>query len=67
MNWKFDFPQWSIYPQHKSSACPHCTPRCPHGYPADAALSVTWGAITTGGTFTPANVTVTTNDGDDNG
>lgn len=27
---------YTWYPvPNKSSACPHCTPRCPHGYPAD--------------------------------
>lgn len=24
-------------PVRKSSSCPYCTPRCPHGYPADVA------------------------------
>lgn len=33
-------------PKRTSSQCPTCTPRCPHGYPADPIVTrpiVTWG------------------------
>jgi hypothetical protein len=26
---------WTYPAPNRSSQCPHCTPRCPHGYPAD--------------------------------
>jgi hypothetical protein len=26
----------------KSGECPHCTPRCPHGYPITIAPRITW-------------------------
>jgi hypothetical protein len=35
---------WNPLPP-KSSICPFCTPRCPHGYPADVAPTqpvITW-------------------------
>jgi len=34
-------------PPRKSSACPTCTPRCPHGYPADAQPFVTYPPVFT--------------------
>lgn len=33
-------------PAYKSSACPHCYPRCPHGYPADVPPTPAFPAIT---------------------
>lgn len=46
-------------PIHKSSKCPTCTPRCPHGYPADQVFAppiVTWGPYTGPYTFGPITI-----------
>lgn len=29
-------------PPRKSRACPHCVPKCPHGYPIDDPWQITW-------------------------
>jgi hypothetical protein len=50
-----------------ASACPHCTPRCPHGYPFDTAPwqapVVTWGYCTTPPGYVTATVPGTTFNG----